>query len=217
MKEKRASLKMPSENTRTEILKHLLGNSMTALQLKEILGINESAVRRHLQKLENRNLLEHQFEKASKGRPKKYYKLTEEGRELFPKETDLLMNILIKQLEKQLSESEMESLMEKVGDDIKDYLEPDKKEEDTEKNLKELIDNFNRLGFFCSYKKHDDEYTIEYRNCIFSDVSRRFAKYICGIHKETMEDVLGEDIDFEQTSSILGGDEVCHQVIKKEG
>lgn len=209
----RAKIKMPSNNTRTEILNHLLGNQMTALQLKDILGINESAVRRHLQKLENKELIQHHFEKVSKGRPKKYYKLTEKGMELFPRETDLLLNILINRLEEQLTESEMEELMEKVGEDIRDFLEPKSENDEIEARLEKLIDNFNRLGFFCSYRKEDDQYRIEYRNCIFSDVSQKFAKWICGIHKETMKEILGEEIDFEQTSSILGGDEVCHQVI----
>ncbi|MFW6375916.1 MAG: helix-turn-helix transcriptional regulator [Thermoplasmatota archaeon] len=215
MKRERTSIKMPSNNTRTDILKYLLGNQMTALELKEVLCINESAVRRHLQKLENRGLIEHHFEKASKGRPKKYYKLTDEGMELFPRETDLLLNILIKRLEQHLPEEEMEEIMRRVGDDIKDYLEPQGEYEDMEEKLNKLIENFNRLGFFCSFKKQNGKYQIEYRNCIFSDVSKNFAKYICGIHEETMRDVLGDDIDFEQTSSILAGDEVCQQVIKK--
>lgn len=210
-----AKIKMPSKNTRTEILNYLIGNNLTALQLKDKLGINESGVRRHLQKLENKNLIEHHFVKASKGRPKKYYQLTENGLDLFPKETSLLLNILIKRLEEQLSEEEMENLMKKVGDDLGGYIKPESENEDTEAKLERLVDNFNDLGFLSSYKEDDDGYIIEYRNCIFSDVSKTFARYICGIHKDIMKDVLGEDIDFEQKSSILSGDEICQQKIKK--
>ncbi len=211
-----AKIKMPSKNTRTDILNHLLGNNLTALQLKDKLGINESAVRRHLQKLENKNLIEHHFEKASKGRPKKYYKLTEKGLELFPKETSLLLNILIERLEEELSEEEMENLMKKVGDDLEDYLKPEGENEDIETQLQKMLVNFNDLGVFSSYQKDDDGYLIEYRNCIFSDVSKSFARYICGIHKDIMKDVLGEKIDFEQKSSILSGDEICQQKIRKK-
>lgn len=217
MNRERARINMPSNNTRTEILNYLLGNQMTAIQLKEELGINESAVRRHLQKLEYRDLIEHHFEKASKGRPKKYYNLTKKGMELFPKETGLLLNILIRRMEEQFSRDEIEELMKKVGEDLKRYLKPETKDEDTEDKLRKLIKNFNDLGFFCSYEKDDDEYTIEYRNCIFSDVSEDFAKWICGIHKEIMKETLGDDIDFEQKSSILGGDEICQQVINGDG
>lgn len=215
MTNKKANIMMPSNNTRAEILNYLLGSKMTAIQLKDKLGINESAVRRHLQKLENKELIEHHFEKASKGRPKKYYKLTKDGMDLFPKETGLLLNILIKNMEEQLPEKKMKDLMEKVGDDLKDYIEPKEKEGDTEERVKKLIDNFNRLGFFSSYDKEENKYIIEYRNCIFSDVSKNFAKRICGIHKDIMKDVLGEDIDFKQKNSILGGDEICQQIIKK--
>jgi len=210
-----AKIKMPSNNTRTEILNYLLGNQLTALQLKDKLGINESAVRRHLQKLENKDLIKHHFEKASKGRPKKYYELSEKGLELFPKETSLLLNILIKRLEDELSEEKMESLMKKVGNDLEEYLKPDDEDEDIEIKLKKLVDNFNDLGFFSSYKKEEDGFLIEYRNCIFSDVSKEFARYICGIHKNIMKNLIGKDIDFEQKSSILNGDEICQQKIKR--
>jgi len=105
--------------------------------------------------------------------------------------------------------------MKKLGNDLEEYLKPDDEDEDIEIKLKKLVDNFNDLGFFSSYKKEEDGFLIEYRNCIFSDVSKEFARYICGIHKNIMKNLIGKDIDFEQKSSILNGDEICQQKIKR--
>lgn len=59
-------LKIPTENTRTTILKHLLDKDLSAIDLSGKLGINESGIRRHLNILEERGYIRHYFKKSNR-------------------------------------------------------------------------------------------------------------------------------------------------------
>lgn len=91
---------LQSGTTRSKILNLLLSQDLTALDISDRLGINESAIRRHLKNLENQELVDPYFKKVKKGRPKKYFSLTDSGEDLFPRETELLLTILIKHIQK---------------------------------------------------------------------------------------------------------------------
>ncbi len=206
------TLKYPSENTRTEILDELLDRDLTALDIADILGINESAVRRHLNRLEKNGLIDSYFEKASKGRPKKYFEITEEGEKLFPKETELLLNILIKSLRDRMDEKGLKELSDVVAEELKKYFPEVDEEDGLEKRIEKIVKGSDELGFYSSYGKEGDHYTIKHKNCVFGDLPAEQASWICSIHRKVVSDILGS-VDIEQEKSMQEGDKICVQKV----
>ncbi len=209
---KRNMIKYPLENTRTKILNEMLSRDLTAINLVDILEINESAVRRHLNKLENEGFVESYFEKADKGRPKKFFTITDEGEELFPKETELILNTLIKNMKDQLGKETLEEFSDLVVEDLKEYFPEIEEEEDLENKIAKVVNASDELGFYSSYDRENDHYSIVYENCVFGDLPQEQAAWLCKIHVKIIDDLLGE-VDIEQKKSMLEGDKVCLQKI----
>ncbi len=209
---KNSTIRFPVENTRTRILDELLDKDLSALELADILDINESAVRRHLKKLENRGLIDSYFEKAVKGRPKKYFQITEKGERLFPKKTELILDILIKNLIDLYEGDEMETISDRVAEDLKDYFPPVEDGEDFHRRVEKIVEGSKELGFYTSYIKEDDHYSIKHRNCVFGNITGEEASWLCEVHMKIMRDLLG-DVSIEQKSSMLKGDKVCLQIV----
>lgn len=73
------------EGTKQAILERLEPAEQHVLAVANGLKIRESAIRRHFDQLERAGLVKGFFRQEGLGRPKKYYGLTEWGRERFPK------------------------------------------------------------------------------------------------------------------------------------
>ena len=209
---KRIKSKIQTEDTKGEILENLLSKDLTALDLAEILEINESAVRRHLNKLESEGLINSYFEKAEKGRPKKYFTLTDEGKKLFPREIELLLELMIKNIQEDLDEDASLRLEENLVKDLIDLF-PEFDEEDTmEDKIEKMVKGFDELGFYCSYQEEDGAYLISYRNCAFGNLPKKEAYWLCEIHKRAIKELLDLQ-NIQQERSMLEGDNSCIQKI----
>lgn len=208
-------VKIPEENTRTRILKLLLGRDTTVIQLKDILDINESAIRKHLEILERMGLVEHEFKKVKRGRPKKIFSITEEGRDIFPKRTDVLLFAFIKAVRENYGEDALDKILDNVFDELKEQFAEVKEEKDFEGAMKELTDLLEDFGFYVDVKKKDDHYAITYRNCVFKDAAKELGNRFCKMHRKLIENALGEDVTITQKKSFIKGDRVCSQRIEK--
>jgi len=204
--------RLQTEDTKSEILENLLSKDLTALDLADILSINESAVRRHLNKLESDGLVGSYFERADKGRPKKYFELTEEGEELFPREIELLLGLMIKNIHEVLDEDVSRELEENLVQDLIDRFPEVYEKDDTETKIKKVVKGFDELGFYSSYHEENGTYKISYRNCAFGNLPEKEAYWLCKIHKKVIRKIL-DDFDLQQEKSMLEGDNSCVQKI----
>ncbi|MFW6048277.1 MAG: helix-turn-helix transcriptional regulator [Candidatus Natronoplasma sp.] len=208
----RKEIRMPSNDTKSKILRFLSGEDLTAIDISEELDINESAVRRHLSDLENKNLVDHYFENIGTGRPKKFFRITEEGEKTFPRETELIMTVLIKGIIDKFGKECMQEFTDDIAFEL-EVLFPDIKEnEKFEEKINKLVKEFDDLGFFCNYEQDNGKYLLTYKNCVFGKLSPDYAGWLCNAHKKVIEDLLG-DIQFSQVKSMLKGDKVCEQII----
>lgn len=198
--------------TRKSIVANLLGNDATALELAAILNINESAVRRHLDLLEKEGVVTSKFEIHERGRPKKMYSLTLQGRRLFPRKTRELLASLIQKATQRYGEKEIESLMLSVAKDFAKQAVTKKVEGTLFNRLSQLVNFLNDYGFFTSLSGQDDKFVIEYKNCVFEDVIDQFGKYICRIDEEITREIAG-NVQIEWKECIANGDRRCLQVI----
>ena len=195
---------------------NLLGKDANAIELARKLGINESAVRRHLDALEREGLVSSRFERRERGRPKKMFSLTADGRGMFPRKSGALLSLLIQAITRRYGEEELSSLMSVVAKDFAEKLITKEIRGDLENRLKQLVQLLDDYGFFTSLSKRGDKYVIEYRNCVFEDVIPQFGKYVCNIDEEVTRKVAGE-VSIEWKERIAEGDKRCLQIISPSG
>ena len=215
----KARLEFPLKGTRALIFYHLLNNDSNAIELEEKLGINESAVRRHLDTLTADGFATYYIDSSQVGRPKKMYRVSPAGRELLPKKTSVLLSMLTKRISEVYGKQALSSLMGLVTDDFAGYLRHRGKPiatGDKDRSLREMVRLFNDLGFMASLSKKEGEYLITYRNCVFHDAMAALDGHICEMHKKVLLRSLG-NCKIESEKSIFKGDNNCLQRIQFGG
>lgn len=203
-------LMMPSKDTKSKILRFLSEKDLTALDIAERLDVNESAVRRHLDKLESLGMVNHDFKKVGRGRPKKFFRLTEKGMRAFPREPELLLNLLIKNLDDDLDEDVFEDISKNIADGLKDHFPETSSDESLEKKIEKVVQGFNDLGFYCSFDQKNGSYSIKYKNCAFGRIPQEQGTWLCKVHRMLLHDLL-DGADLEQPKSMMIGDKICLQ------
>lgn len=212
MEQNKSQKELPLNDTRASILTHLLSEELSAIDLEEKLGINESAIRRHLDTLEQMGYIEHNFKKAKKGRPKKIYKISSAGRKLFPKKTHLLFMLLARRIREDQGEDSLENLLSEVAEDFAKRLSPEETEVDKKSLLKGFVSSLEKFGFYPSLRGGGSTYYITYRNCVFEDVREELCDQLCKMHKQIVRNVLPA-CELKLKKSIERGDNECvHQI-----
>ncbi len=206
---------MPLHKTRASILTLLLTEDLTALDLEKELGINESAIRRHLDTLQQQGLVDHYFEKASRGRPKKMYTMTTAGAKVFPQKTHDLFVLLAREIREKHGEDELENILSEVAVEFAQKLSPNGGEMSGEERLKDFIESLDEYGFYPQISEENGYYYLEYRNCVFGDVVEEFSGELCEMHKEIVKNVL-PDCEITRESSVGKGDDICMHRIEFE-
>ena len=107
-----------SGDTKQRILEILLEGSMSLGEITSKLQIQKSAVRVHLESLQAENAVESHFKIERLGRPRKIYRLTENGRELFPRKYDLVLSLILKRISETNGQEQARKLVESVADDL---------------------------------------------------------------------------------------------------
>src|SRR5258708_2574649 len=84
------------ERSRDRILFHLkTRGSQTAADIGSRLGMTSAGARQHLLKLETAGLVESEDRRQGRGRPRKYWRLTQRGHDRFPdRHSDLTLDLL---------------------------------------------------------------------------------------------------------------------------
>jgi len=198
--------------TRRLLIVNLLGKEANAIELARKLGINESAVRRHLEALEREGLVCSKFERRKRGRPKKMFSLTTDGRGMFPRKSGELLSLIVQKMTSRYGEEEVNSLMSAVSKDFAEKLITKEIQGDLENRLRQMVQLLDDYGFFASLSKLGDKYVIEYRNCVFEDIIPHFGKYVCNIDEEITRIVAGE-VNIDWKERIAEGDKRCVQIV----
>ncbi|MGH9879690.1 MAG: helix-turn-helix transcriptional regulator, partial [Nitrososphaerales archaeon] len=138
--------------TKQKILELLLDAPKSAGEISDILHIQKSAARVHLESLKGERHVKSRFNIERLGRPRKVYELTDYGRELFPRKYDLLLNLLLKKISEEVGgQEEAKKLVESVADgiaaDIRNRIEKSYATGNLEDALKVLNSVSNDLGF----------------------------------------------------------------------
>ncbi|MCI4366348.1 MAG: ArsR family transcriptional regulator [Thermoplasmata archaeon] len=207
----------PGEGTRGRILDALATAPRTARDLAKSLGIQESAARGHLERLEDRGLVVPTFRREGVGRPRKRYLLTPEGHELFPRKYELLLDSVMEELIDRQGEGFVAALFAEAARRMAQQILRTLPKEGSgpEARAHALADALNQLGFRCSVEARlDGSLKIVRSNCIFRHSALGHADLICDVFdKHLTEELLGQvGIDLE--TSIGRGAAQCTHLIQ---
>lgn len=203
-----------NQTTRQRVLKTLLiRQSCTVNELAEAVDINPISVRHHLNKLEAEGLVSSCEERHGVGRPRRLYRLTERGKELFPTRYLRLTTRLLSQLKSQLPSTMINELFAQMAKDIAaDY------EESLNGLLfEERLDLIKRLlgqeGFSVEWEKQDNQYIIREMNCPYLEVSQVHPE-VCAVDQTLISTLLS--LPAEKVHCVLNGDTYCTYVVSNQ-
>ncbi len=177
------------------------------MQLASSLGIQVSAARKHLDRLRSYRIVDERFERAGPGRPKKFYSLTDDGRELFPRHYDAVLNALVAEMVRDQSESAAERMLHRVA---KGFAAAAVSGPGTDRaHLREMAQGLRELGFEPTVAESEGGCTITSHNCPILKTAKLHRELVCaGLHAEIIRAGTGTS-QVHRGRWIVDGDPVC--------
>jgi len=206
-------------DTKVKVAGLLLEKKQTANGIAIALGIRVSAVRKHLDSMEDIGLVTHEFTKAGVGRPKKLYALTETGRELFPNQYSNMLDLLISGMLRNREAWQVEDMLESVATEVGSKI---KNEADSE-NPDDIFNVLNKFGFEARMERVPDEQSkdngeeslfIVSKNCPLFRVASKHPNPICNSFHGTLLRIAFSTDEVELKSCMANGADFCrHHVV----
>lgn len=204
------------EGTRGRILEELATAPRTARDLAKTLGIQESAARGHLGRMEERGLVVPSFRREGVGRPRKRYMLTGQGQDLFPKKYDLILDTLVDELLAREGEGYVSALFAEAAERMARAVALEvPKGGTTEDRARYLVTTLNRLGFRCAVEKSADGHLkIVRTNCVFRHSALSHPYLLCEVFDQHLTEALLGQIGVDLQDSIGRGGMRCTHLIQ---
>lgn len=168
---------MQAEGTASTILALLRDGRQQAQDLAEKLAIDTSAVRRHLETLRADGLVDTEDIVIGPGRPKKMYGLTAAGREAFPRDYALLLDLILAKLRETDDRKRLEGLMGAIAEDLARTVPA--QHADLAGRVHALVAFYQKLGFEAEATRTKDGYAFTQRNCIFLKAAEADPALLC--------------------------------------
>jgi len=198
--------------TPAAILALLRAGPRQAKDLARELAIDTSAVRRHLETLRAGGFVVADDEIAGRGRPKKMYGLTPQGRETFRRDYALLLDLVLDKLAQQGGPKAVESLLRLIATDIAQGVDGATHAE----RVRRLVSIYNELGFEASVVKEGRSLVLVQHNCIFLKTAQKDPRLLCQCLDEGIMHAALPAARIELRSSIALGQPHCAHVIDVE-
>lgn len=200
------------EGTTGAILALLREKRRQAQELAAILGIDTSAVRRHLESLAAEGLVDAEETIDGPGRPKKKYGLTPEGRETFPRDYALLLGTLLPKVAEVAGRERLERAIALIAKDLALDVEGRTHEE----RIAAMLALYNKLGFEAEIERDRGRtaFTLIQRNCIFLKTARADPDLLCQCLDEGIMRAALTGANVELKASLAHGDAHCRHHIQ---
>ncbi len=194
------------------ILTSLVWSDRTAADLAGLASVNTAAVRRHLDSLEARGLVKSYFVRRGTGRPKKYYGLGDEGREVLGKRYDFFLNHLLSRIVEREGKSRARELLRGMARDFARQAKGRIRGKRREERLRALVEVYNDMGFPTVLERREGRWAIIKRDCIVYRVAREHQELVCDFDNEIIRASLG-DVEVDLQECLGKGDSFCRQVV----
>ena len=204
------------EGTRGRILEELQVAPRTARELAEMLHIQESAARGHLERLEDKGLVVPSFRREGVGRPRKRYVLTGHGQDLFPKKYDLILDTVVDELLDREGEGYVSALFaESARRMAREVAKEIPRTGTPADRVRNLVSALNRLGFHCSAETMPDgQMQIVRTNCVFRHSALSHPYLLCEVFDQHLTEALLGQVGVDLQDSIGHGGMRCTHLIQ---
>lgn len=202
----------PISSSASLILQHLQRHGQATIkELEEVLGVSTTAVREHLAHLQVENLVATSTVRRGPGRPRLVYTLTDKAQSLFPKQYDLLINLLLKEIAAVGGTEQVDLLLERVGKRLASEYSNRISSSEIQDRLVELRALLEARGIPAEVHQSGDGLHIF--ACPYFDVAQEHGE-VCAMERQMLEEVLGGQVRLEH--SIREGHQRCRFVIDKD-
>lgn len=195
----------------------LLEEPQTAIEIAQKLEIFESAVRQHLQMLENAGLVTATFEQRGLGRPKKIFSLSPSGAELFTRKYDVLLDLVIRKIGETYGPPALRSILLSTARELNVTLGAVSDDLPYRERLRKVTDALDDLGFAAKLEEKDGKTSIVSKNCILLRTAEANHDLVCHkFHSELIRAALKRG-RVELHECMVDGAPFCrHAVIKSD-
>lgn len=201
----------PPSEAAERLLPLLRDGPRQAHDLAERLGIDTSAVRRHLDALRGAGLVRDHDEVSGPGRPKKLWTLTGAGEETFRRDYALLLGLLMDKLAQRRGRDELLALLGDIARDVAAKLPP---ETDPARRLDAVARLYNDLGFEAHLERDPrGAPALVQRNCILLRAARARPDAMCDCFDEGILRAALPGARVELAECMATGDARCRHVL----
>jgi predicted ArsR family transcriptional regulator len=193
------------------VLRALQIGPQRAQEIADRLGIDPSAVRRHLDNLLAMGLVEATDMIDGPGRPKRSFRLTAAGRESGPRNYPLLLASLMQKISQVGGRKQLFRYLESIAADL---AGPQTKNEDAKKRLDLLLAKYNGLGFQAEIVKERGETVLVQRNCPFLAAATGDPEAFCQHMEEGLIRTFLPGAAVELQSALARGETACRHLIR---
>lgn len=187
------------------ILEHIKRQGQATIkELEQVLGVSTTAVREHLAHLQVNGLVTTSTLRHGPGRPRLVYTLTDKAQHHFPKQYELLINLLLEELSAEEGSDQVTRLLQRVGERLKQDYAEHISAADLQQRLDELRATFEARGVPAEVEADGSGFKI--LSCPYHDVAQAHAG-VCLMEKHMLEQVLGTEL--KQERSIRDGAHHC--------
>ena len=203
--------------TQKRILQTLLqaNTPLPVESLTKTLSISRNATYQHMMALERDGLIERAAIAQTKGRPSQTFRLTEQGRDFFPKHYALFAKLLIGLVKSKLGSDELRASLDELGSSLaQEFIERTKGLEG-QALFKEVSNILGELGYEseCVLSTDQKDIEIQAHNCVFHELAKEHEE-VCALDIALIARLTGAQI--EQSECVVKGGNCCRfRALKK--
>ncbi|MFD0738902.1 helix-turn-helix transcriptional regulator [Lysobacter koreensis] len=194
-------------STQKKLMRELLQapQGATVETLCAALRITHNAVRQHLTALIGAGAVTHGTARASGGRPQARYLLTPSGRDLFPRNYDLIAAKVLERLYANLGPAQVRTMLLEMGRELGAAAAGVSSAQDDDV-ASALAAQLDALGYEAQTARHDGELQVEAFNCVFHSLAQAHPE-VCQFDLAFMEAASGRPI--EHLECLVRGGRAC--------
>lgn len=202
------ALPTPAQERIADLLR---AGPLDAQELAGRLGVDPSAVRRHLASLEALGLVQASEVAHGRGRPRKVYELSAAGRERGPRNYPLLLAMLMRKVSDRHGRKELLRQLEAIA---RDLAGPNARAASARVRLDLMLAQYRNLGFDPVLEERDGATVLRQRNCPFLAAATGDPAAICQHLDETIirESLPGHEVTLLE--SMAQGAPTCRHLIR---
>ena len=181
--------------------------AMGAVELASQLNMTSMGARQHLEQLEERGYLTHQFLAKGKGRPKKQWNLTPQSEALFPDGHSGLLVNLLGHMQSQLGQSAMEQLIiSREKEMLESYTAQLSQYQSLPEKLRKLAEIRTHEGYMAEVIEQEDGFLLVENHCPICAAASQCQQF-CRSELSIFQQVLNREV--KRVDYILEGARRC--------